>query len=72
LYVALIAQPKTVKDRLCLRLNLTQTQWEKDWEVFINEIYDATQTVASRFFIPLIDTSDISPEEAVETIAKMI
>lgn len=72
LYISVIATPEIVRSRLMAKINISDESWEESWRPFVVNLYSSVKDIATRARIPLLDTSDLSLEETIKIIEKML
>jgi deoxyadenosine/deoxycytidine kinase len=71
-YVSIITNPDIVKDRLMTRIDISNQLWEDSWRPFVTNLYSSVTDIATRAKIPLIDTSNLSLEETIKIVERML
>ncbi len=73
LYVFLTADPAVIKARFLQRNDgtLTETEWDHGFGTYIHRLHQSVEAVAAAAGIPLLDTSNQSPQEVTTAIKQL-
>lgn len=70
-YVVLYARVEVIKVRLQGKFGLSETDWTESWQPYIVQLLDSVLSLARRYQLLTIDTSDIDPQTVCRAVQEV-